>query len=85
MGFDGVIVTDDLSMTGACARAGDEDSAALALQAGNDLLCCTEFETQIPTVLDAVRQGTISEEQIDAAVLRVLRLKSSLGLLALSS
>lgn len=85
MGFDGVIVTDDLSMTGACARAGDEDSAALALQAGNDLLCCTEFETQIPAVLDAVRQGTISEEQIDAAVLRVLRLKSSLGLLALSS
>ena len=79
--FDGVIVTDDLSMDGVRALVGDEDSAVLAIQAGNDLLCCTEFETQIPAVLDAVRQGTISEEQIDAAVLRVLRLKYSLGLM----
>ncbi len=49
--------------------------------AGNDLLCCTDFETQIPAVLQAVETGEISMEQIDASVLRILELKISLGIL----
>ncbi len=80
LGFGGVILTDDLVMDGAGKFGSAEEIAVLAVQAGNDLLCSSEFELQIPAVLDAVRSGKIPMEQIDQAVLRILRLKQSLGL-----
>ena len=81
LGFTGVIVTDDLVMDGVRDFAGDDEAAVLAVQAGNDLLCCTDFQTQVPAVLAAVESGEITGEQIDAAVLRVLTMKLRLGIL----
>lgn len=81
LGFDGVIVTDDLLMEGVKAFADDKGTAVLAVQAGNDLLCCTDFEVQVPAVLQAVENGEISEERVDEAVLRILKLKLGLGIL----
>ena len=81
LGFSGVIVTDDLAMDGIRDFTGDAQAAVQAIQAGNDLLCCTDFETQIPAVLQAVENGEISMEQIDVSVLRILELKISLGIL----
>ena len=81
LGFDGVIVTDDLVMDGVRDFAGDEEIAVRAVLAGNDLLCCTDFETQVPAVLSAVEDGTIPEARIDESVLRILELKIELGLL----
>lgn len=49
--------------------------------AGNDMLCCTDFETQIPAVVRAVEDGTISEARIDESVLRILRWKLERGLI----
>lgn len=80
--FDGLIITDDLAMDGVRDFAADEQTAVLAVAAGNDLLCCTDFETQIPAVLEAVEEGTLSEERIDQSVLRILMYKISLGLLS---
>ena len=82
LGFTGVIVTDDLAMDGVRDFTGDAEAAVLAVEAGNDLLCCTDFETQIPAVVDAVRSGRLSEEQIDAAAGRVLAMKINAGILA---
>ena len=70
LGFSGVIVTDDLVMDGIREFTGDAQAAVLAVQAGNDLLCCTDFETQIPAVLEAVKKGELPERQIDESVLR---------------
>ena len=81
LGFTGVIITDDLAMNGVRDFAGDTEAAVLAVQAGNDLLCCTDFEVQIPAVLQAVEEGKITEEQINESVLRILKLKISLGIL----
>ena len=81
LGFDGVAVTDDLAMDGVRDFTGDEEAAVLAVLAGNDLLCCTDFETQYPAVLEAVRSGEIPRERLDQAVLRVLLWKIELGLL----
>ena len=81
LGFTGVIVTDDLVMDGVRDFAGDDEAAVLAVQAGNDLLCCTDFQTKVPAVLAAVESGEITGEQIDAAVLRVLTMKLRLGIL----
>lgn len=80
MGFDGVIVTDDLVMQAITDQYGAREAAVLAVLAGNDLLCSTEYPVQYAAVLDAVREGRISTEQLDQAVLRILRWKSHLGL-----
>lgn len=81
LGFSGVIVTDDLYMRGIRDFMGPADAAVQAVLAGNDLLCCTEFEVQVPAVVEAVRHGVIDQAQVDASVLRILRLKQALGLL----
>lgn len=79
--FDGVILTDDLSMNAICSQYGLEESAVLAVQAGNDMIISTDFEAQIPAVLQAVQDGTVPQSQIDNSVLRILRWKQQLGLL----
>lgn len=81
LGFTGVIITDDLAMDGVRDFEGDAEIAVQAVKAGNDLLCSTDFETQIPAVLEAVKQGVITEERIDESVLRILELKLSLGII----
>ena len=81
MGFEGVIVTDDLAMSAITDYYGVEEAAVLAVLAGNDLLCSTEYPRQYRAVLAAVETGRIPADMLDAAVLRVLRWKQALGLL----
>lgn len=81
MGFQGVIVTDDLVMQAITDLYGAGESAVLAILAGNDLLCSTEYRVQYQAVLEAVENGRISQEVLDAAVLRILNWKDRLGLL----
>ncbi len=81
LSFEGVILTDDLYMDAIQDFTGKENAAVAAVLAGNDMLCCTDFEVQIPAVLAAVEDGRISEEQIDTSVLRILKWKAELGLL----
>lgn len=81
LGFDGVVMTDDLAMEAVSAYAGDGAVAVMALEAGNDLVLTTDYRTQIPKVIEAVENGDLTESVIDAACLRVLRWKQALGLL----
>ncbi len=81
MGFQGVVVTDDLVMQAITDNYGAGESAVLAVLAGNDLLCSSEYQVQYAAVLEAVRSGRIPEEMLDQAVLRVLNWKDSLELL----
>ncbi|WP_295586426.1 glycoside hydrolase family 3 N-terminal domain-containing protein [uncultured Oscillibacter sp.] len=79
--FDGVVMTDDLAMDAVAAYAQDGAVAVMALQAGNDLIITTDYRTQIPKVLEAVEDGTLSMDTVDTACRRVLTWKQSLGLL----
>lgn len=81
MGFDGVIMTDDLSMDAIADQYGVGEAAVLAVLAGNDLLCSTEYAAQYEAVLEACRNGRISQEILDEAVCHVLRWKKGLNLL----
>ena len=81
MGFEGVIVTDDLVMQAITDAYGPEEAAILAVLAGNDLLCSSEYQVQYPAVLEAVQSGRISMEQLDASVMRILQWKKELGLI----
>ena len=81
LGFTGVVMTDDLTMDAVAAYAQDGAVAVMALEAGNDLIITTDYRTQIPKVLEAVENGTLSMDTIDTACRRVLTWKQALGLL----
>ena len=81
LGFDGLIVTDDLAMDAVKSYAQDGSVAVLALQAGNDMIVTTDYQEQIPQVIAAVQSGEIDEREIDAHVYRVLHEKQALGLI----
>lgn len=81
MGFEGVIITDDLVMEAITDAYGAAEAAVLAVLAGNDLLCSSEYEVQYPAVLEAVQSGRITMEQLDASVMRILEWKRDLGLI----
>ena len=84
LGFKGVITTDSMTMAGVSAKYGIENSCALALQAGADLVLMKAdnhlngdcFES----VLKFIDDGKISEDEIDEKVERVLSMKERFGL-----
>ncbi|MFB6654613.1 glycoside hydrolase family 3 protein [Streptomyces microflavus] len=81
LGYDGVVVTDSLGMEGVRTKYGDDRVPVLALLAGVDqLLNPPNLSVAWNAVLEAVRGGEISEARIDASILRILRLKTKLGL-----
>lgn len=82
LGFDGVILTDDLIMDAIRDYTGGENAAVLAVQAGNDMLTSSDFLTQYNAVLAAVRDGRIAKSTIREAAVRVIDWKMQLGLIA---
>ena len=80
-GFDGIIMTDALDMGAVKAYTNGGNIAVTALQAGNDILLVCDYKTGIPAILEAVAEGTLSEDVIDTACHRVLTWKQSLGLI----
>ncbi|MER6536461.1 glycoside hydrolase family 3 protein [Streptomyces sp900105755] len=82
LGYDGVVVTDSLGMAGVRTKYGDDRVPVLALKAGVDqLLDPPHLDVAWNAVLKAVRDGEVTEARLDESVLRILRLKSRLGLL----
>jgi beta-N-acetylhexosaminidase len=77
--FKGLALTDDLEMHAIAAHYEIGEAAVRSLQAGADiLLICKDQEQQVAamdTVYQAVKNGEISELQLQHAVLRVLEAK----------
>jgi beta-N-acetylhexosaminidase len=83
LGFKGLIVTDALDMAGLTHLfANDIGRAAVeAFKAGNDLLLIpADLGASYDSMLKAVRSGEISKQRLDHSVLKLLKLKASLGL-----
>lgn len=77
MQYQGILMTDSLGEAHLTERYSVSDAAIQAINAGMDMVYCpAEFKTAYQAVLDAVRAGTISEETIDTAVMRILTCKS---------
>jgi len=80
LGFQGVITTDCLEMNAISETIGTADGALLALKAGVDILMISHRHNwqkdAIERIVQAVEKGEISEELIDRAVERVLKLKA---------
>lgn len=81
LGFEGIILTDDLSMGAIEEYARGESVAVQALLAGNDMLCCSDFNEAVAAIVAAVEDGSVPISRVDESVLRVLRWKRAMGLI----
>jgi beta-N-acetylhexosaminidase len=83
LGFKGLIVTDALDMAGLTHLfANDIGRAAVeAFKAGNDLLLIpADLGASYEAMLKAVQSGEIPRRRLDQSVLKILKIKASLGL-----
>jgi beta-N-acetylhexosaminidase len=81
--FSGIAITDALDMAGLTRLyAGDIGREAVdAFKAGNDMLLIPpDLQAADRAMVAAVRSGEISESRLDESVLKILKLKASLGL-----
>jgi beta-N-acetylhexosaminidase len=81
LGFDGLIVTDAMSMSGLTLYFTQEEASVRALEAGADLLLKpADADAAIRGVRNAVKQGKLTEQRIDVSVRKVMAAKYDLGL-----
>lgn len=83
LGFDGVIITDDLAMKGVVYYDDKSSAAVKAFLAGNDMLLSTYYVEQYAAMVNAYIEGAITIERLDESVERILRWKIKLGLIDL--
>lgn len=90
MGFNGVVTTDAMNMDAIADHFDRYDAAKLAINAGVDILLMpvkieskddfADMDTYISTLAQQAEHGDISMDNINAAVLRILKLKENNGL-----
>ena len=87
LGFRGVIVTDSLTMEGILAYYTQAQAAALAIEAGDDLLMGANTPATLASMIQGIKQamddGQISQQRIDDSVRRILLMKYQMGLLSI--
>ncbi len=79
LGYDGVIITDDLTMGAVAKHNSYRELGVKAVRAGADIaLVCHEYESQQEVylgLLEAVEKGVITKERIDESVKRIVKAK----------
>jgi beta-N-acetylhexosaminidase len=87
MHFQGVIMTDSLTMAGITNFYTPGQAAELAVKAGSDIIMGANSPEALATMIDGIKQGisdgSIPQAQIDQSVRRILMMKYQLGLLPL--
>ena len=81
LNFSGIVITDDLAMDAVKSYVTDGSAAVLAINAGNDMIITSDFETMFKEVLKAVNDGTIEKETINNAVRRIIAWKHAYQLM----
>lgn len=81
LGFEGVVITDDIEVGAAVAGMSIEDYAVRTINAGSDMVIVCNHAKHIKEVHDALTQavenGTISEARLDESVRRIMLMKFS--------
>lgn len=79
MGYQGIIITDDMEMGAVANHAPYRQLGVNAVKAGVDIvMVCHEYEHENDIymgILEAAQNGEISEAQIDASVKRIVKAK----------
>lgn len=81
-GFDGLVLTDDLSMAAVTNLTTEPEAAELAIAAGADVALVGDLEVAERTrarLVDAMTTGRLPEDQVIDSVRRVLEVKGVRG------
>ena len=83
LGHDGVVLTDDLEMGAIVNNFGIADACKLAIKAGEDMITISADPERIRdaywALRGAVRSGEITEERLEASLLRIAKAKAALA------
>lgn len=83
LGFDRIVVTDALSMSGLTVYFTQEEAAVHALLAGADMLLKpADTDACIRGVREAVKSGRLTEKRIEESARKILAAKYDLGLVS---
>ena len=80
LGFDGVLVSDAAPMIGITSRCPSNELAVQNILAGSDVFLFSHPREDFARLLEAVREGRLSETRVRESARRVLALKARLGL-----
>lgn len=76
MGYQGLVITDAMNMGAISQQYSSAQAAVQAFQAGADMILMPEnFTEAYNGILQAVQSGQITQERLDASVLRILETK----------
>lgn len=79
LGFQGVVITDDMTMGAISEHYGLAEAAVTSVKAGSDIILLAhgyeDAKTVIAALKQAVREGSITQQRIDESVTRILALK----------
>jgi len=75
LNFKGIIMTDDLAMDAVKSYVEDGKAATLAIQAGNDMIITSDFDSMYDEIINSVKNKELAEEIINQAVYRILSWK----------
>ena len=75
LSYSGIIITDDLSMQAIQKYSGNYSPAIIAVNAGNDIILTSQFHEHLSAVMEAVKNGTISDDTIYKACRRIIAWK----------
>lgn len=76
LGYEGIIITDALEMKAITEQYKSDQVAIMAINAGVDMILMPEdFNMAYESLLNAVAEGTITEERINESLRRIYRVK----------
>lgn len=80
MGYQGVVITDAMNMKAITENYTADQAAVMAVSAGADIILMPQdYETAYQGLLDAVNNGTITEERINESLVRIVRAKLAMN------
>lgn len=82
LGYQGIIITDALNMQAITKNYQEKETYELAINAGVDILLMPNNPKQaISLIKESINEGTITEENIDNSVYKILKLKKKYNIL----
>jgi beta-N-acetylhexosaminidase len=81
LGFDGVVISDDLGAGAVLAASSEREAPVAATQAGIDILLFAQSEDAGPArgaLEDALKRGELTRTRLEQSLVRILRLKESI-------
>lgn len=76
MGYNGIVITDAMNMDAITKKYNSDNAAVMAVEAGVDMILMpADYQKGYEAILQAVKDGKITEERINESVTRIVKVK----------